>query len=156
MVISENSKPSINMVGGTPNGLVVNRVSGARRAPVTTMRVRSPAGVVEEHTAPNARDLIRFHGWKQASAPKIVDDHPDTARQQSIIEAMQDEAEAHFENEVVEPVIVPDVVAAPETENPDTEVVNNLAALRAKYKEVTGKEPDARLGIKKLKEAINS
>jgi len=161
MVISDNSKPTINMIGGIPNSPQVNRVSGSRRPPVSMMKVRSPAGVVETHTAPNARDLIRFHGYKQASAPTIVDDHPDALRQQSMIEAMREQEEAHFaaQEEAESAGNLPEVDqsgADNSAEDPNAKALEALAALRVRYKEVTGKDAHPRMGAKKMQEEIDA
>jgi hypothetical protein len=125
------------------------------------MKVRSPAGVVETHTAPNARDLIRFHGYKQASAPTIVDDHPDILRQQSMIESMQAQEQDHFAAQEEAEVAgnLPEVdqnEAASNTEDPNAKALEALATLRARYKEVTGKDPHPRMGTKKMQEEIDA
>ena len=161
MVVSENSKPVVNMVGGTPNSPHINRVSGSRRPPVSMMKVRSPSGVLEMHTAPNARDLIRFHGYVQASAPTIIDDHPDALRQQSMIEAMQAQEKAHYEAQEEAAnagnLSEPDQEeAAASAEDPNAKALEALAALRARYKEVTGKDAHPRMGAKKMQEEINA
>lgn len=152
MVISDNAKPTINLIGGTPNGNVVNKVAGASRGPVSTILVRSPEGVTERHTAFNARDLIRFHGWKQVSAPNVVNDHPDANRQQTMVESMREIEEQHYNAQAAASEEAP----AFEEHDPNKEALSALQTLRSEYKRVLGKDPHPKLGMKKMREEIDA
>lgn len=150
MIYSESATPGVNTVGGTPNSTFINKIAGTRRGNESFMFVKDPkTGNVEKHTLPNARDLIRFLGWKQVGAATIINDHPDKVK-----ERMDAEAAAGIQVPMADEVPADVVHEAPV--DPNAAVMEDLNSLRAAYEAATGEKPHPALGKKKLQAGIDA